>query len=517
MARHYRMRRVELYKKLPDNSWDTVAIELTEVSAINVKRGIGKIKDTFEFNVNHANDKLTRKFFSGDGSTVAFTLQFAPPSTFLNTDKVKVYVGGVLQNYTSDYTISGTTLTFTSAPASGNQNIEVEFEVITADDKVRIYLWKDAEWGDLDEDAQDEAFQMEGIIKTPRLVSTSSERKIAVSGLGFIEAVFNALAFVKPVTTKKWYTIIQEMIAQINQNLPAGKKIYGQDATEWSNLGNPTMKNDGTSFPDVQFSVSYKRGIEILEEVTQDKYTQDGEYIYWVEWNRTYGYALYVRYKDPVVTSGDEISQGVDPLKATKAKRSTDNVVNAIIYNCGFDPLERGMEYLNFNPTSQSSLGSSWKYVTSTSHLGQTIVNIEFENDESKWETTTKGTRKENFPKNSEYPYTFTFEARTDGGELTGSAATAANDDEFADVVRVECKWRGKDETDRIIKLYSNPRYEAKFTLSQTNDFSIGNQFSINLPSFGLHTTYPLRLMDMTTTFWETTLVFEEDETLATA
>jgi len=49
---------------------------------------------------------------NGDGSTVAYTLSEVPTS-----GSVKVYVDGVLQTLTTDYTISGSVVTFVSAPA----------------------------------------------------------------------------------------------------------------------------------------------------------------------------------------------------------------------------------------------------------------------------------------------------------------------------------------------------------------------------------------------------------------
>ncbi len=52
----------------------------------------------------------------GDGSTVAYTLSEAPTS-----GSVKVYVDGVEQTLTTDYTISGSVVTFVSAPASGEK------------------------------------------------------------------------------------------------------------------------------------------------------------------------------------------------------------------------------------------------------------------------------------------------------------------------------------------------------------------------------------------------------------
>ena len=57
---------------------------------------------------------------NGDGSLTAFTLAENNPSG--DTD-VLVFVNGSLQTPTSDYTISGTTLTFSTAPSSGTNNV----------------------------------------------------------------------------------------------------------------------------------------------------------------------------------------------------------------------------------------------------------------------------------------------------------------------------------------------------------------------------------------------------------
>ena len=64
---------------------------------------------------------LQGKRFSGDGSTTAFTLDIAPSSVF----DIEVFVENVRQDPNSAYTLSGTTLTFTGAPASGTNNIYV--------------------------------------------------------------------------------------------------------------------------------------------------------------------------------------------------------------------------------------------------------------------------------------------------------------------------------------------------------------------------------------------------------
>lgn len=63
--------------------------------------------------------------FNGDGSTVAYTLTQTPVSN--DARNFMVYVDNVYQREGSSYafTVSGETLTFTAAPPSGTNNIQV--------------------------------------------------------------------------------------------------------------------------------------------------------------------------------------------------------------------------------------------------------------------------------------------------------------------------------------------------------------------------------------------------------
>ena len=62
-------------------------------------------------------------YFSGNGSTTAFTLSRPVASVA----QVQVVIDNVAQNPSSAYTISGSTITFTSAPLSGTNNIYVYY------------------------------------------------------------------------------------------------------------------------------------------------------------------------------------------------------------------------------------------------------------------------------------------------------------------------------------------------------------------------------------------------------
>jgi len=62
-------------------------------------------------------------YFSGNASTMAFTLS----RPIASAAQVQVVVNNVAQNPSDAYTVSGNTITFTSAPSSGTNNIYVYY------------------------------------------------------------------------------------------------------------------------------------------------------------------------------------------------------------------------------------------------------------------------------------------------------------------------------------------------------------------------------------------------------
>jgi len=59
---------------------------------------------------------ITKNTFSGDGSTGSFTMTIS----VTNPQDILVFIGGVYQIPTTSYSVSGTALTFGSAPPSPN-------------------------------------------------------------------------------------------------------------------------------------------------------------------------------------------------------------------------------------------------------------------------------------------------------------------------------------------------------------------------------------------------------------
>jgi len=73
----------------------------------------------------------TEVSYNGDGNDKTFDITFP----FLRDSHVKASVGGVTQNVTTDYSISGTVVTFVTAPVSGTANVKLyrDTPIVTAE------------------------------------------------------------------------------------------------------------------------------------------------------------------------------------------------------------------------------------------------------------------------------------------------------------------------------------------------------------------------------------------------
>ena len=64
---------------------------------------------------DHDADSITKDIFAGDGSTQTFTMSITPSGV----ENIVVYIDGVMQEPTQNYTISGTTIDFGEAAHAG--------------------------------------------------------------------------------------------------------------------------------------------------------------------------------------------------------------------------------------------------------------------------------------------------------------------------------------------------------------------------------------------------------------
>jgi len=87
---------------LPQGGNSTLVSEIATQTLTNKTIGIGQLS-------------CNTRAYTGDGSTVAFTI-----TNGQTVDNVLVFLNGVFQRPTTDYSVSGTTLTFGTAPVSAD-------------------------------------------------------------------------------------------------------------------------------------------------------------------------------------------------------------------------------------------------------------------------------------------------------------------------------------------------------------------------------------------------------------
>ena len=120
--------------KSPDNSVKVAAVAGISVPAgTTAERSVNPIEGELRYNEDNNNLEfyngssfislsatgtvtITQDSFTGDGSTTAFTMSTSVESD--QTQRIVVAVGNVYQNPASAYTLSGTTITFTSPPGN---------------------------------------------------------------------------------------------------------------------------------------------------------------------------------------------------------------------------------------------------------------------------------------------------------------------------------------------------------------------------------------------------------------
>jgi hypothetical protein len=83
---------------------------------------VGDLIEIQSFTTLTLYSSITSQDFSGNGSTTAFTMSANPA----NSASVLVAINGVVQD-PANYTVSGNTLTFTTAPATGTNNISCRY------------------------------------------------------------------------------------------------------------------------------------------------------------------------------------------------------------------------------------------------------------------------------------------------------------------------------------------------------------------------------------------------------
>jgi len=457
----YVLSRVERIPKLSDGNWDFANPEhLKTAFGVSVKKGIGDIKDSFSFRLPNVNN------------------------TFFD---------------------------------AANNLVE--------DDIVRIYQWKNKTTFTAADD-----LLIEGSMKTINEDIDSKGRGIIVNGFDFIETFFdNQVATVGDSFQQKTVPEMVQVILEESRRLLKG--TGGAKITRnvfWANTGNgytgtanSTLKSDGvSSFPTKNYVNNFRKVSDLLEELSSDKYTEDGQYRYWVVQQDVSGNTnpdiaqdirrLFLIWRDTKdATQSEIITEGIN-TKPIKVKRNKDEVLNFIIYNSGIDLFSQPVQYFAFDAISIGKFGYKTKYmVEETVDIFNGLVQTEIENDRTRTLFTYDSDNRPTSRSPQSYPYTFQFNTRDDNFNQSTTKQTASSNNDYNNKLVREAEALGYFRAMRMIERSSKPKYRVDVTYNWRNDLVFGGNYQVSIPSRNLNRQ--LRLIEINYDKFNTNAFFEED------
>lgn len=369
-------------------------------------------------------------------------------------------------------------------------NIDNQFfngiDKLSTDDVLRIYQKRDSD----SFTSADLLIEMT-IRDVPEKINPSG-RKITIKGHNLIEAFFD-IQIPAGYTNKKWFEILDALKAEIN-GLSIGKEFL---------LSFPATKKDGSDFPTISYTCNYKPFSQILEDLTSDKYTEDGQYEYILtigDTENTLTISARTAIQDTAAPNEGVIEEGVTEVNSFNIQRSKDNIANFVIFNVGNDLYDKSVEGMHFDPLSMGKNGFKYLYIIEeTADIINNIIADERENNASSFGDS------DNFP--TSYNYTF-FKKDKDSNDVV---ATSASD--FNDKLRDLAEDDGKLYADNIIRDKSTPTYKVRCLMPFTNEYTMGNQYRLKIPSRNMNRL--LRLTEIKYQLLQSDLLFEEDSELA--
>lgn len=272
----------------------------------------------------------------------------------------------------------------------------------------------------------------------------------SIKGANRLESMLNSL-LPSVYSDKTSSYIVENLIDRLN--------TQNSDNPNWTNLG----KSISATTNSYDYYQPFKSVFQQIEEISQNKYTQNGTYIFYLDTANTFYWQ-----PRPSTTSGT-LREGYE-IMTYKVKKGTWDTINALIIHAGDDLNGSPIITYTYNLSSIGKLGWKWKYVALTEIAKEIIKN------------------------NSGY-----------------------TNQQVRDAARVMARNLGTELVDRL----GVPRFKVDVELRGTTTYTKGGLYDLQLDSYGWNSSNRrlLRITDISHTYnnkgWKTILHFEEDEQIA--
>lgn len=334
----------------------------------------------------------------------------------------------------------------------------------------------------------------------------SSNRRIILRGANRTYELLNSLVLIRFTDeSRSVVDVIEEVLNTVNNNnlaSPGDVHYIGFDSSSIAQT-----KEDLTAFPNKSFIANYKPAYDVIQQFSDDEYTEDGQYIFWVDSTNKF----YWQKKTAITFDGDTLTEGVD-FESINVQIGKFDVFNSVIMNVGRDAYGNGNHILQINTTSILQLGAKWKFIDKPT-ISQKLIDEEKRVNSGDFTKDAQGNfTDDHFP--TSYNYDMQFQWDSDGDGLADTT-TVTSDSEFNQAIRFKAKELGRQAAIAFLQLHGSPRAKAQIRVNGTLSFDKGRVIQVTSPSTNLNAKN-LRVIDVSHSFttggWDTSLDLEEDE-----
>lgn len=329
----------------------------------------------------------------------------------------------------------------------------------------KVYVYYKANSSSLDSSD----LRMIGVVTDLPNEHDGTKNFIRVVCRNFSETLMNALVFYDPSATgdtvPQYIEQALNSVGNFNQKFKVG----------WAST-NPSVKRDGvTAFPTIYEPWFYKTALKLLEQYSQDSYTQDGNYYWYINTDNELVWLPRTDAVDYVFNSNSDI------YKAMKIKKDTSKVVNFIIAKGGLDPKGNSITAYVPEPVSMGKHGFKFKLITLSATDENNLLQLD---NSAAGVTSGEPITPSNYPSTTGWVATVT--DYTGSPTITaGSRVNCSSWNEYVDAFRAEIKYRLKNQAKDYLAEYKYGKLMLDIEFSAGKGWDVGNIISVTIPEIG--------------------------------
>jgi hypothetical protein len=337
---------------------------------------------------------------------------------------------------------------------------------------------------------------MNGIVTAIPLQEASNNNVVSVNGNNYTESLMNALVFYAPSSATSLHTYMQEALNSINL-FSANFKVL------WSST-NPSTKSDGSAFPTYSERWYYKNYLSLLEKYSMNKYTEDGDYFWYVDVDNN----LVWQPKTNNVSGSFSTS---DAFQSMSIKKDTSGIINFVICKGGLSPRGNPITVRVDDPISRVKNGFKYYLLIDENNTSKNLYGQDqLAGAGGSWDKALP-ISSANYPTTTGWNATINVTADGDVPAMTaGSPVVCASFKQYDNAVRQEVRAMLQDAGQNLINTYKNGKLSIDLTFAPGKGWSLGQVINVTIPGIGF-VSKPLRVKSVEITDDNERYTLEED------